>query len=111
MVVRSRNVDVVKQAIIHCDSLIPSGILIHPSSYNNVTEFIFDGLNDVKPAMIAEATANARAAAEKFARDSNAQVGEIRKASQGIFEIEDRDDATPEVKVVRVVTSIDFFIK
>ena len=61
--------------------------------------------------MIREATSNARAAAEKFAQDSKAQVGAIRRATQGQFEIEDRDVATPEQKRVRVVTTVEFFIQ
>ena len=49
--------------------------------------FLFRGLNDVKPEMIAEATARAREAAIEFAGDSDTQLGGIRRASQGIFEI------------------------
>ena len=65
----------------------------------------------IKPDMIKEATANARAAAEKFAQDSKAKVGAIRRATQGVLEIEDRDVATPEIKVLRVVTTVDFFFE
>ena len=73
-------------------------------------EFIFDAVNSIKPDMIKEATANARAAAEKFAQDSKSKVGRIRKATQGALEIEDRDAASPERKVLRVVTTVDFFL-
>jgi uncharacterized protein len=66
---------------------------------------------EVKPAMIVEATANARAAAEKFALDSNSQVGRIRRASQGAVDIRDRDAASPELKILRVVTTVDFFLR
>lgn len=66
---------------------------------------------ELKPDMIREATGNARAAAEKFALDSKAKVGAIRKASQGVVEIGDRDVATPEQKVVRVITTVEFFIE
>lgn len=67
-------------------------------------------MNDLKPDMIREATAAARAAAETFARDSRARVGAIRRATQGAVEIEDLDVATPEMKVLRVVTTVDFFL-
>ena len=58
--------------------------------------------------MIEEATRNAREVADKFARDSNSSVGEIRVARQGQFSISDRDVNTPQIKVVRVVSTIDF---
>ena len=52
-------------------------------------------------------SANARAAAEKFAQDSKCEVGAIRKATQGVLEIDERDVASPEKKVLRVVTTVD----
>jgi hypothetical protein len=55
--------------------------------------------------------ANARAAAEKFAQDSHSKVGRIRKANQGLMEIENRDAASPEFKVLRIVTTVDFFLE
>ena len=50
--------------------------------------FEFTGLNDIKPEMIAEATKNARLAAEQFARDSGSKVGKIKNATQGLFSID-----------------------
>lgn len=111
LVVRSTKVDVVKQAIQHADTLLEKGITLVSNEYNDKTQFLFDGVNAVKPEMIREATANARAAAEKFAQDSKAKVGAIRRATQGVLEIDDRDVATPESKVLRVVTTVDFFIE
>ena len=58
--------------------------------------------------MIEEATRNAREVADKFARDSDSRVGDIRVARQGQFSISDRDINTPQIKVVRVVSTIDF---
>lgn len=111
LVVRSVKVDLVKQAIQHADSLLERGVTLVSDDYGDKTEFEFDRINDVKPGMIQEATANARAAAEKFAQDSHARVGAIRRATQGVVEIEDLDVATPEQKVVRVVTTVDFFLE
>lgn len=111
IVVRSANVDVVKKAIQGADSLLTQGIAIQVSEYGRRPEFSFNGVNTLKPQMIAEATANARAAAEKFAADSKSQVGSIRKATQGVVEIDDRDPASPELKVVRVVTTVEFFLE
>jgi len=111
LVVRSSKVDVVKQAIQHADNLLEKGITLVAGEYGDHTQFLFDGINEVKPDMIKEATANARASAEKFAQDSKAKVGSIRRATQGVLEIDDRDVATPEIKVLRVVTTVDFFIE
>lgn len=111
LVVRSNKVDVVKQAIQRADALLEKGITLVSNEYGDRTQFLFDGVNEVKPDMIKEATANARVAAEKFAQDSKAKVGAIRRAYQGVLEIDDRDVATPEIKVLRVVTTVDFFLE
>jgi hypothetical protein len=68
------------------------------------TDFLFTHLNEIKPDMIAEATRNAREAAEQFARDSGSRVEKIRTAKQGLFSIDVSYWNAPENKVVRVVT-------
>jgi uncharacterized protein len=79
--------------------------------------FIYTGLNDIKPAMIAEATLRAREAADQFARDSRSSVRGIRRANQGVFEILARDQApgvTQEsqvAKTVRVVATVEYFLR
>ncbi len=110
LVVRSVNVDIVKKAIQAADVLLEKGVTLVANEFGDRIDFIFTGVNEIKPDMIKEATANARAAAEKFAQDSQSKVGRIRKASQGVLEIEDRDAASPEKKVLRVVTTVDFFL-
>ncbi|HYP17028.1 MAG TPA: SIMPL domain-containing protein [Opitutus sp.] len=111
LVVRSARVDVVKSAIQHADTLLEQGISLANNDYSDRPEFLFADINGIKPEMIQEATANARIAAEKFAQDSQARVGRIRRASQGAMEIYDRDIATPERKILRVVTTVDFFLE
>lgn len=61
--------------------------------------------------MIAEATRNARAAADKFAADSESDLGKIKTASQGQFSIENRDQYTPYIKTVRIVTYITYYLE
>ena len=61
--------------------------------------------------MIAEATMNARVAADKFAEDSGSKVGRIQTATQGQFSIEDRDQYTPYIKKIRVVSSIIYYLE
>lgn len=111
LVVRSSNVDTVKKAIQGADALLEKGVTLAGNESGDRIEFLFNAVNDIKPDMIKEATANARAAAEKFAQDSKSKVGRIRKATQGALEIEDRDAASPEKKVLRVVTTVDFFLE
>jgi hypothetical protein len=79
-------------------------------SYEYNTQYFFTDLDKIKPEMIAEATADARRAAEKFAQDSGSKVGAIRRAQQGYFAIEDRDPFSPEQKKIRVVTSVDYLL-
>ncbi|MFT6883564.1 MAG: hypothetical protein ACJAVY_002370, partial [Marinoscillum sp.] len=71
-------------------------------------EYQFTKLNEMKPPMIEEATKNARLVAEKFALDSESKVGKIRNANQGLFSITDRDQNTPEFKIVRIVSTIEY---
>lgn len=86
------------------------GIAISGQDYQTRTEFLFTGLNEIKPAMIEEATRNAREVAEKFAKDSGSELGKIKKASQGQFSIEDRDSNTPHIKKVRVVSTVEYYL-
>lgn len=87
------------------------GIVFSGSEYNLQPEYIFNRLNDIKPAMIEEATREARAAAQKFATDSQSKLGNIRKASQGQFSINDRDRNNPHIKNVRVVVTVEYYLK
>ena len=81
------------------------------ASWEYQTVYSFTKLNDIKPAMIETATKNARETAEKFAADSNSKLGKIKRATQGQFTITDRDSNTPYMKNVRVVTSVDYYLK
>ena len=73
-------------------------------------DFDYTRLNAIKPALIAEATANARRSAEQFAKDSGAHIGGIRSANQGVIDISNRDQGSPQVKKVRVVTTVEYFL-
>lgn len=90
--------------------LLKQGIAISAGDYGSQVEYEFTSLNKIKPAMIEEATRNAREAAAKFASDSGSELGKIKNATQGLFSIENRDQYTPYLKKVRVVTSIDYYL-
>ena len=76
-----------------------------------VNTFYPNAINEIKPEMVEEATKKAKEVAEKFALDSKSRVGKIRSATQGLFTITDRDQNTPEIKKVRVVTTISYYLK
>lgn len=86
------------------------GIAFTGGDYQSQTEYLFTRLNEVKPAMIEEATAQARRVAQKFAADSDSRLGKIRRASQGQFSIEARDRNNPHIKKVRVVSTIEYYL-
>ncbi len=106
--VRTREIEKLQKALEASLELMSKGIVLGSKNQWRPIEYVFTGLNELKPSMIEEATKNAREVAEKFARDSNSEVGEIRIARQGLFSINDRDQNTPQIKIVRVVSTFDF---
>ncbi|MGQ7869779.1 SIMPL domain-containing protein [Sunxiuqinia sp. sy24] len=109
--VRTGNIDKLQTALAESLSLISKGILIGSKNTWRPIEFIYTKLNEIKPSMIEEATMNAREVAEKFAKDSNSKVGKIKNARQGLFTINDRDQNSPHIKIVRVVSTVDYFLQ
>lgn len=109
--VATDKVDLVRSLMTKQGDLMKKGIVIVGKDYEFPTIFSFNGLNGIKPEMVAEATKNARATAQKFAEDSDSRIGKIRSATQGQFTIYDRDQNTPHIKVVRVVTTIEYSLK
>lgn len=114
LVVRSTRVDLVQAASQRVPDLVRNGVVLSSGQEygGGGPTFVFTGLNGLKPAMIAEATARAREGAEQFAKDADSHLSGIRTASQGVFEILPRDQAagiseeSQVVKRVRVVTTV-----
>ncbi|KXO12164.1 SIMPL domain-containing protein [Marinobacter excellens] len=117
LMVRSTQIDRIRQAAQNVSELVDSGVLLTTDYGPGGPTYLFSGLNDIKPAMIAEATASAREAAQQFARDANASVGGLRRANQGVFQILARDQAPgvseqqQPVKTVRVVSTVDYYLE
>lgn len=105
--VRSGDMKAVQAAMQKSGELIKQGVAVS-LNYDARPEYLFTKLNDIKPALIGEATQNARKSAEQFASDSNSHVGGIRNASQGQIIINDRDSGTPDIKIVRVVSTVEY---
>ena len=108
--VYSKQVELVRKAMNSIGKLGKRGIAIQPPNYDNHTEFLFTKLNEIKPEMVEEATAKAREVANKFARDSQSELGKLKSARQGQFSIYNRDSNTPHIKKVRVVTTMEYYL-
>ena len=109
--VTSRQVEKVRKLMSEQAELMKQGIAITGGDYRYSVVYEFTGLNDIKPQMVEEATKNARSVAEKFATDSGSRLGKIRNASQGQFSIEYRDANTPHIKNIRVVTTVNYYLR
>lgn len=111
VVVSSSNVDHITELIRQQSQLMKMGVAVIHSEWRDQIVYNYTELNEIKPSMVAEATANAREAAQKFAEDSGSKLGKIKTATQGQFSIDDRDNYTPYIKKVRVVSTITYYIK
>ena len=116
MTLRTNDIKRAQDAVKRQFELVRRGVVLEEGSGMAYT---FTKLNGVKPAMVAEATKDARASAEQFAKDSGTSVGTIKSATQGYFEVNARDgdsggswgvSDTP-YKKVRVVTTVDFYLR
>lgn len=110
LTVYSDDIDKVRKAMAGLMQLGQDGIAINGQDYDARTQFLFTGLNRIKPGMIEEATRNAREVAEKFSHDSGSKLGKIKRANQGQFTIEDRDSNTPYIKRVRIVSTVEYYL-
>lgn len=122
--VRSGNIELVRKVSQLTSELVKSGVaLMDDNACNTGPTYLFTKLNDIKPAMLAEATQNARKSAEQFAADSGSAVGQIRQANQGVFSIAPRDQVNESgegggcgvpsdpFKKIRVVTTVDYYLE
>ncbi len=112
---RTTDIARARRAVARQFELVRLGVVLQEGS--GMT-YSFTQLNAIKPPMVAAATRDARAAAEQFAKDSDTQVGGIKSATQGYFSVEARDGeqagygvADTPFKKVRVVTTVDFYLR
>lgn len=117
LLVKSAEVQKLADASRMIGDLLKSGVVFSADAYNAGPSFIFTKVNELKGDMLTEATKRAREAAEKFAVESGAKVGDIQSANQGITEINpavDIPNDRPEKQIdkkVRVVTTITYFLR
>lgn len=110
--VTSAKVDLVRNIMDRQGELLKDGIAIVDGGYDTPhTSYEFTAFQEAKTAMMEEAIKNAQVTANQFAESSNSKLGAIVSATQGQFSIEDRDQNTPYIKKLRVVTTITYSLK
>lgn len=114
--VKSTNVDNIAKVLNKSGELVAKGIIFN-QDYGYPVSYLFTKLNQIKPLMLAEATKNAKDAAEEFAKNSGSRVGRIRQANQGVFSILPREQTMTAAemqqieKKVRVVSTIEYWLE
>jgi uncharacterized protein len=112
---RTTDIDRAQNAVKRQFDLVKQGVQLEEGSGMAYT---YTKLNTIKPAMIAQATKDARKSAEQFAKDSGTDVGSIKSATQGYFEVTARDGdgeggwgvSDSPYKKVRVVTTVEYYL-
>ena len=102
--VATGKVEQVNKAIYRQGELLKQGVAIEGS----YPKYDYASFQQMKPEMMEEAIKNAQKTAEQFAEASDSKLGKIQTAGQGQFEIDDRDEHTPHIKKLRVVTTVTY---
>lgn len=119
--VRTTNVDILNKVSQLTGELLQAGLTIDRPAIR----FSYTRLNDIKPAMLTEAIQNAQVSAAQFSEQSNVKLGALKKVTQGLFSIVDRDMAikagensmgyydngTDLYKQIRVVINAEYAIE
>lgn len=109
--VTSNDVAKIRGIISRQGELLRQGVAIIDGGYENPIVYEYTGFNEIKPEMMKEAIANAQATAEQFAGNCNSELDKIITATQGQFSISDRDNNSPHIKKIRVVSTITYSLK
>lgn len=109
--VTSNDVSKIRGIISRQGELLRQGVAIIDGGYENPIVYEYTGFNEIKPEMMKEAIANAQATAEQFAGNCNSELDKIITATQGQFSISDRDNNSPHIKKIRVVSTITYSLK
>lgn len=113
--VTTDDINKVRTAVKSTGDLISKGILLQSDQWGAGPKYYFTKFKELKKEMLAEATIEAKAAAQEFATNSESRVGKIRRANQGVFQIlpgnrtQENEVFFPE-KIVRVVSTVDYYL-
>lgn len=121
--VRTDKIELVQQSVQMTDKLLQQGVALafDVSSISPNPSYYFTKLDEVRSPMLSNATDSAYKLAKQFAKDLGASLGQVTRASQGVFQIMSRDTSTLSAdwssssnalgsidKKVRVVTTIEY---
>jgi len=109
--VTSKNVKQVRGIIARQGDLLKEGVAIVDGGYENPVKYEYVSFKEMKPKMMQEAIENAEKTAQQFATNSHSKLNKIVSADQGQFSIDNRDENTPYIKKVRVVTTVTYSLK
>lgn len=109
--VTSSNVKLIRGIMARQGELLKQGVAVVDGGYENRTVYEYVAFQKMKPEMMQEAIKNAETTAKQFAENSNSKLNKIVSADQGQFSIYDRDQNTPYIKKVRVVTTVTYSLK
>jgi len=109
--VTSGNVKTIRGIIARQGELLKEGVAIVDGGYENPIKYEYVSFKEMKPTMMQEAIENAEKTAQQFAENSHSKLNKIVTADQGQFSIEDRDGNSPQIKKVRVVTTVTYSLK
>lgn len=109
--VTSKHVDRVREIISRQGELLKQGVAIVAGDYSNQITYELQSFKKMKPKMMSEAIENAQQTAQQFAKNSQSKLNKIVSADQGQFSIDNRDENTPWIKRVRVVTTVTYSLK
>jgi len=115
--VSSKDIKLIQQLANEATSLIENGIEI----FSEPPQFFYTKLNDLKVKMLGEATKDAKIRAEQLATNSGSEVGKLKSAKQGVFQITpinsvdvsdygEYDLSTIE-KTIKAVVTVEFSIE
>ena len=111
IIVTSQNVKLVRSIMAKQGELLQQGIAIVDGGYENPVKYECVAFKEMKPKMMTEAIENAEKTAQQFAENSHSTLNKIVSADQGQFSIDNRDENTPYIKKVRVVTTVTYSLK
>jgi uncharacterized protein len=116
--VDSRNLEIVEKMSREITTLLQKGIELNSSS----PSYYYSKLNELKIDLLSKASADARQRAESIATNSDASIGDIRKANMGVFQITGKNsnedysyggafNTTSREKTASITLKVDYQVK